>query len=53
MTVKELRNLLYEIENQDAEICLVTSEKYGVITSTKTVEVVGRSDDPEGYVTIN
>ena len=46
MTVKELRQLLFDIENQDAEIAIVTSAKYGKIETTKTVTLVEPDADP-------
>ena len=52
MTVQELRQKLFEIEDQNAKVVVVTSEKYGEILSTLEISLVGLEDDPEGYITL-
>ena len=50
MTVKELRQLLYDIDDQDAEVCIVIATKYGEVTATR--EPMPRTDDPKGFVSL-
>ena len=61
MTVGELRTALFNIEDQDAEIYIITNEKYGEIISTREIVghensygilTVGHATDIEGCVSI-
>ena len=45
MTVKELRQLLFDVENQDTEIAVVLKTKYGEIQETKTVGRIEPNDN--------
>ena len=52
MTVAELRQLLFDIEDQNAQVHFLTEQKYGVVTGTKTITGVGHPTDPKGHVTL-
>lgn len=58
MTVRELRHLLFNVENQDAQVLVVTPSdiKFGEIVSTHqliTGRQLGSTQDEDGYVTIH
>lgn len=55
MTVKELRQLLFDVEDQDAQIVVITSDdvKYGEVKNTQTInEKIGHPSDPTGWIAI-
>ena len=53
MSVQELRQLLFEVDNQDAEVVIVTAAQYGEVINTMPVLVVGRTDDPADFITLS
>jgi len=52
MTVRELRQLLFDIEDQDAQVVLVKEIRFGEVTKTAPISSFNRTDDPKGFVTI-
>jgi len=54
MTVRELRQLLFHIDNQEAEVVIATSKdvKYGEVISTKEIVQFSTQEQPEGFITL-
>ena len=50
MTVRELRQLLFDIKDQDAEVAIATEVRHGVVVGTKSVAEV--KPGPNGFITI-
>jgi hypothetical protein len=57
MTVKELRQLLFDVEDQDAQISIPTQISYGSVVATKTIVAVEENgpetSTPEGFVRLS
>ncbi len=52
MTVRELRQLLFDVEDQEAEVHFAKQITFGVVTDTIKITKVGHRTDPAGYVSI-
>ena len=60
MTVRELRQLLFDCKDQDAVVVVATEIEYGHVKMTKEVRarregnslVLGHPDDPTGFISI-
>ena len=58
MTVRELRQKLFDVKNQESQVLIVTPEdiRWGEISRTHQIvdgRSLGDADDEEGYVTIH
>tara|TARA_R110000751_G_scaffold49424_1_gene109995 strand:+ start:183 stop:386 length:204 start_codon:yes stop_codon:yes gene_type:complete len=48
LTVRELRRLLFEVENQDAQVHFITKYQYGEIVTTRAISSIRTITDEDG-----